>query len=127
MCGVCSAQYLIESDGSVYPCDFYALDAYCLGNLATDSFEDIDRARERIGFIEASRTLPDACRECRWLPLCRNGCRRNRIGGEPSPTVPMDHPGGQSRFCAAYRRFFEYAYPRMRAMADMIARRGGID
>ena len=127
MCGVCSAQYLIESDGSVYPCDFYALDAYCLGNLATDSFEDIDRARERIGFIEASRTLPDACRECRWLPLCRNGCRRNRIGGEPSPTVPMDHPGGQNRFCAAYRRFFEYAYPRMRAMADMIARRGGID
>ncbi len=127
MCGVCSEQYLIESDGNVYPCDFYALDAYCLGNLVTDSFEDIDRTRERIGFIEASRVLPDECRECRWLALCRNGCRRNRTGGEPSALSPSDFPGGRNRFCGAYRRFFEYAYPRMRAMADMIARRGGID
>lgn len=127
MCGVCSAQYLIESDGSVYPCDFYALDAYCLGDLSRDSFDDIDRARERIGFIEASRVLPDECRECRWLPLCRNGCRRNRVGGEAFPLCGYDMPGGKNRFCTAYRRFFEYAYPRMHGMADMIARRGGTD
>ncbi len=126
MCGVCSVQYLIESDGSVYPCDFYALDAYCLGNLLTDSFDDIDRARERIGFIEASRALPAECAECRWLNLCRNGCRRNRVGGEPAPACGFDFPGGKNRFCESYRRFFEYAYPRMRSMADLIVRRAGV-
>ncbi len=125
MCGVCSVQYLIESDGSVYPCDFYALDAYCLGNLTSDSFDDIDRARERIGFIEASRALPEECRECRWLQLCRNGCRRNRIGGKPTDACGFDFPGGKNRFCEAYRRFFEYAYPRMQRMAELIIRRRG--
>ena len=124
MCGVCAEQYLIESDGAVYPCDFYALDEYCLGNLLRDSFDDIDAARERLEFIESSRALPEQCRDCRWLGLCRNGCRRNRLGGEPSPNSNLDHPGGVNRFCAAYSRFFEYAYPRMQTLADMIRRRG---
>ena len=26
MTGRCSLQYLVEADGSVYPCDFYGLD-----------------------------------------------------------------------------------------------------
>lgn len=124
MCGTCAEQYLIESDGSVYPCDFYALDEYYLGNLRQDSFDDIDAARERLGFIEASRSIPEQCRNCRWLSLCRNGCRRNRLGGEPSPHAAFDHPGGVNRFCAAYRRFFDYAYTRMQTLADMIRRRG---
>lgn len=122
MCGVCSEQYLIESDGAVYPCDFYALDDYCLGNLVNDSFDDIDAVRESLRFIAASRRLPDECRECRWLSLCRNGCRRNRVGGEASPICSLDHPSGRNRFCAAYSEFFEYAYPKMRRMADMLAR-----
>lgn len=124
MCGVCAEQYLIESDGSVYPCDFYALDEYCLGNLKIDSFEDIDAARERLKFIESSCTLPERCRNCRWRGLCRNGCRRNRQGGEPSPYASFDFPGGVNRFCTAYSRFFEYSYPRMQELADMIRRRG---
>lgn len=124
MCGVCSEQYLIESDGSVYPCDFYALDEYYLGDLVHDSFDDIDRARARIGFIDASRAVPDECRECKWFSLCRNGCRRNRVGGAASPLSAADHPGGVNRFCAAYRRFFEYAYPRMRTMATLVS--GGV-
>ena len=31
--GFCSNQLIVESDGSVYPCDFYVLDEYCLGNI----------------------------------------------------------------------------------------------
>jgi len=112
MRGVCSAQYLIESDGSVYPCDFYALDEYLLGNLTKNSFEEIDEARSRSGFIESSREIPDKCKACRWYPLCRNGCRRNR------------GTDGVNRFCDAYRMLFEHAYPRMRQLAEMLKRRG---
>ena len=47
-CGVlgnCSIQFVIEGDGGVYPCDFYVLDKYRLGNI-----NEIGRAscRERV-------------------------------------------------------------------------------
>ncbi|MEG1525587.1 MAG: anaerobic sulfatase maturase [Clostridia bacterium] len=109
MNGVCSVQYAIESDGSVYPCDFYMLDAYCIGNLNTNSWQEIDRNRDRIGFIPQSAILPEQCRNCPWLRLCRGGCRRNRIaaGAEDS---------GVNCFCKSYLEFFPYMLPRMREL-----------
>ena len=44
--GFCPDNYVVEADGSVFPCDFYVLDGYLLGNMNSDSLEDIDRKRE---------------------------------------------------------------------------------
>ena len=106
MRGCCGLQYLVEADGSVYPCDFYGLDEYRLGNIRDDAWEDLDRARESLGFIEASRRIPEKCGQCQWYPLCRNGCRRDRLEGPEGL--------GQNYYCAAYRDFFPYALPRLR-------------
>lgn len=108
MLGVCGMQYVVEADGSVYPCDFYMLDDYRLGNLNTDSFQDLDQRREAIGFVEASRAPDPECRACRWLPLCRGGCRRDRDYYQDGI--------GKNYYCEAYRQFFEYAYPRLEAL-----------
>lgn len=113
MRGICSPQYLVEADGSVYPCDFYALDAYLLGNLTVDGFDDVDAKRKELGFIEASEVLSDECLGCKWRSLCRGGCRRNR------------DERGLNRFCGAYKTFFEHAYPRLRNVAEVIARGRG--
>ncbi len=113
MVGVCSEQYLIESDGRVYPCDFYALDELCLGNILTDEFSALDARRDELGFIERSRALPEECRACRWYVLCRGGCRRNRETPEGL---------GKNKFCGAYLKFFHYAYSRMCEIAEMIRR-----
>lgn len=106
MRGICGKQWVIEADGSTYPCDFYALDQWLLGNIREDSFEDMDRRREELGFIRWSEKIHEDCRQCRWLNLCRGGCRRNR---EP---VTEDSTG-KNYFCDAYKGFFEYAYPRL--------------
>lgn len=106
MNGVCSRQYVVEADGSVYPCDFYMLDRWRLGNLATDSFENLEHRREELGFIEASKSYPQQCLQCKWAYLCRGGCRRERLeqsGGGLGP----------NRHCRAFQAFFEYAYPRL--------------
>ena len=105
MRGYCGLQYLVEADGSVYPCDFYGLDAYRLGNIQDDAWEDLDRARESLGFIEASQRIPEKCGQCRWYPLCRNGCRRDRV-------IEGDKLG-PSYYCEAYAGFFSYALPRL--------------
>ena len=106
MRGVCGKQWVFEADGSVYPCDFYALDQWCLGNINKNSFEEMDEKRDELGFIQWSMRQQEDCQKCRWFGLCRNGCRRNR---EP---VTAEHTN-RNYFCKSYQMFFEYAYPRL--------------
>lgn len=122
LCGICSPQWVIEADGSVYPCDFYALDAWKLGNVNSDSLAEMDRKRIELCFVEQSRVVPEKCRSCRWYALCRNGCRRLREPGAEEGT-------GINYYCSAYQEFFAYAYPRLREVyGDAVRKRyyGGI-
>ena len=112
MGGCCGLQYLVEADGSVYPCDFYGLDGYCLGNIRKNSWAELDLAREKTGFIEASRQVPEVCGRCQWYPLCRNGCRRDRL---------VEQNGlGRNYYCRAYSEFFAYSLPRLRKVQAML-------
>lgn len=116
MCGVmgqCAIQYVVEADGGVYPCDFYMMDEYRLGNLKTDSLETINEKRYEIGFIEESLPLPDECLRCRWVQLCRGGCRRDRdYAGQPQL--------GKNYFCEAYQQFFSAVYPLLSHLAKVM-------
>ena len=114
MRGCCGLQYLVEADGSVYPCDFYGLDEFRLGNILHNSWAELDRAREASGFAEDSRYVPETCGRCRWYPLCRNGCRRDRLtrGGR------LD----RNYYCEAYAEFFAYALPRLYRARDLLIR-----
>ncbi len=118
MVGVCSPQYVVEADGSVYPCDFYVLDGYKLGNLIYDSFADVNRKRAEIAFIDNSKAEDKECIGCRWHHLCRGGCRRER---EPSVSCGMGDKLVKNRFCESYRVFFPYAYDRLVTLARSAA------
>lgn len=112
MMGRCGHQYVVEADGSVYPCDFYMLDEYKLGNFVMDTVEQIDRRREEIGFVKQSAAPDRDCLSCRWVGLCRGGCRRDRdffAGGI-----------GKNYYCGAYQAFFEYAYPRLNEVYRLV-------
>ncbi len=106
MNGVCSMQYAIEADGSVFPCDFYMLDSYRIGNINTDDLAKIDQNRLDGGFIQQSLRLPEKCSACRWVNLCRGGCRRHRV---PQGT----DDSGLNYYCETYREVFPYIVPRL--------------
>lgn len=55
--GKCMEYYVCEADGSVYPCDFYMLDEYRLGNINEDEIAVLDRRRNEIGFVKESEKL----------------------------------------------------------------------
>lgn len=116
MAGICSRQNVVEADGSVYPCDFYVLDRLRLGSLVTDSMEQIEQHREKLGFIAASREIPQRCRSCRWYPLCRGGCRRDRDEGDRL---------GDNYFCEGYQRFFSHSITRLEELANLVQRGKG--
>lgn len=117
MAGVCSPQWVIEADGSTYPCDFYALDEWLLGNINRDSLSRMDERRKELGFIAWSRRVHEDCKTCQWFFLCRGGCRRHR---EP---VRAD-AAGKNYFCAAYQDFFSYAYSRLLSLCRGIIAEG---
>lgn len=112
MMGHCNVYYLVEADGSVFPCDFYALDPYRLGNLNTDTVEQMDKQRHAIRFVEDSLEKTEQCRNCQWYFLCRGGCRRDYTAGEQ----PHNY------YCESYKMFFEYAYPRLKQASSLLSR-----
>lgn len=114
MAGACGVQYVVEADGSVFPCDFYMFDEYRLGNLNTDSFLQIDEKRKKIQFIEKSQKTDEKCKTCKWYPVCRGGCRRDR---------DYYYNGiGRNYYCVAYQHFFEYAWSKLGMVYQKIMR-----
>ena len=113
MSGRCAQYYVIEADGGVYPCDFYVLDRWHIGNINQDSFFKLQKSPVAEQFRNQSLQVAAACKSCQWLPLCRGGCRRDRepfVNGLPT----------LNRWCHSYQAFFSYAYPRMAKMADRL-------
>jgi uncharacterized protein len=111
MCGKCTCYFVVEGDGSVFPCDFYVLDEWKLGNVNEASFDKLLETEKAKEFVAVSGHVSEKCRACRYFPLCRGGCRRDR---EPfSDGLPS-----LNRLCPAYEKFFEYTNERMAQMAQ---------
>lgn len=110
--GRCAIQHVIEANGDVYPCDFYVLDEFKIGNVMDHSFQEIDELAVHVGFVEPSLQEAEKCKTCRWRPLCRGGCRRDRDMGNDVL--------GLNYYCQAYENFFAYSIERMEELASRI-------
>ena len=110
-CGICSEQYVVEADGSIYPCDFYVMDDWYMGNLNRDRLDAVDAKRLEKSFI--GRSAPSVkCRECRFFSLCRGGCMRNRT---------KDRNGiYQNDFCEGYQLFFGQWYDKFAELGQKV-------
>lgn len=113
MCGQCVCHYVVEADGGVYPCDFYVLDEYKIGNLVSDSFETMSKNSKNLNFVEVSKYIDEKCKSCKWINICRGGCRRDR---EPIVNGKLS----LNYFCTAYEEFFEYSIERLNKLASRV-------
>lgn len=106
-CGVsghCSRQYVIEGDGSVFPCDFYCTDDWKLGNINEQSFESMENCERATRFLTESYTVKSQCKDCMFFRVCRGGgCKRMRADKD---------------YCEAYRKFFGRCLPMFRAFSN---------
>lgn len=76
MLGFCSPQFVIEGDGSVFPCDFYVLDKYKIGNIAFDSIGVMAKNKLLMEFIGEKRNYSLLCKDCRYYGMCHGNCKR---------------------------------------------------
>lgn len=96
-CGHCSRQFVVEGNGNVYPCDFYCLDEYLLGNINNCDFKDLVNNPISEKFLKESLTVEARCKECKFGFLCRGGgCKRTKASED---------------YCEAYKAFFSECMP----------------
>ena len=99
MGGRCYSNIVVEADGGVYPCDFYVLDKWKMGNITTDSIEKLLSSDNAVRFVKESLYLQEDCRSCPYVGICRGGCRRHRENTFGEVAL--------NRYCEAYKTFFK--------------------
>ena len=107
--GMCGGYLVAEADGSLYPCDFYALDEWKLGTVNED-VKALMTGEKMRQFRQRSARKPAKCASCRYFRLCHGGCPRD-----------WTEEGGsrENYFCPAFQMFFDYAGERIHAIAEM--------
>lgn len=103
--GGCGHYLLVEGNGDLYPCDFYATEQWRMGNIRERSIEQALASEVSVRFVQAGAVRPKECADCIYMSLCRGGCKRD-----------FDE-NGSNYYCAAYRVFFTYAIERLEEMA----------
>lgn len=78
MDGKCRPQLVVEADGSAYPCDFYCLDEYRLGNLAEKNVDELLASDNVNKFLNLNNEKSELCKGCPYIRFCGGNCRRMR-------------------------------------------------
>ncbi len=74
--GRCNVQMIVEADGSVYPCDFYVLDNWKLGNIYEKTIHELQTCDLSKEYLLQPRTNGEICQKCRYRNMCGGGCPR---------------------------------------------------
>lgn len=106
----CADYFLIEWNGDVFPCDFFASKENFLGNIAEDDFSTLKQKRDT-QFGLKKRDLPGVCHSCRWKELCFGGCVKDRVFSD------NPHPD-RTYYCRAYQKFFKNTHGFFKEMTD---------
>lgn len=106
--GSCGAYFVVEGDGTVYPCDFYCLDEWKMGRIGEQSIPELANSEKACLFLQQGERKPDACADCRWYSLCHGGCKRDWV----------ENDGKLENYsCLAFKEFFAYAESRILEIA----------
>ncbi|MEG0330253.1 MAG: SPASM domain-containing protein [Longicatena sp.] len=74
--GQCNPQLVVESNGGVYPCDFYVLDKYYGGNIKSMELDTIENCSAFSIFKEEGKTTKRLCSLCEFRKICNGNCKR---------------------------------------------------
>lgn len=110
MLGRCAPQFVVESNGDVYPCDFYALDEYRCGNVREDSLESMATCDAMRAFLAEPRRECAACADCPFEGVCHRNCKR------------LNSAYYDETYCG-YRAFLEHAWEPLSRVARMLVAR----
>ena len=110
----CGEIPVIEHNGDFFACDHFVDAAHRQGNIRDTSLVDLLESPGQLSFGQAKRDrLPEYCRRCDVLPMCRGGCPKDRFLKSP------DGEPGLNFLCEGLKRFFKHCRPYLTSMAEL--------
>jgi len=111
----CANALVLEFNGDVYACDHFVLKKWLVGNIMARPLEDLVRDDKLNEFAKMKTQLPEACKDCEFLPFCNSGCpKHHRPIGTDAKRV--------NHFCEGYKMFFSHALGELKRIAEYIKR-----
>jgi uncharacterized protein len=101
----CSQYIVVEHSGDAFCCDFFVEPKWKLGNILDIPIEKLAACKTKRDFARNKQNLSNKCLICRYMPVCRGGCLKNRIGSNGYDFRR------ETWFCDAYKSFFDYSLP----------------
>ena len=106
----CGNYLVVEHNGDVFACDFFVEPAWNLGNVMEGKLVHMLNSARQREFGRMKSALPAPCLGCKWRPVCRGGCTKDRLRD------PRD--AGLNHFCDAFKAFFSDADGKLRMLAE---------
>jgi uncharacterized protein len=111
----CRQYFLVEHNGDIYPCDFFAEPGLKLGNIMEHSWEELFDSPVFKAFGACKSAWNPACDACAWVDLCAGDCPKHRYAGSRDPR-------GLSYLCPGWKRFYSHTADRFQKLAHQIRR-----
>ena len=109
----CCQYFVVEYDGSVYPCDFFVREDLLLGNVKTNTWDEFINSKIFKEFGSAKAKWNKACYTCPFINLCHGDCQKFRFdGSQVLDTI--------SALCKGWKKFYAYTLPRFILLARKI-------
>ena len=109
----CCQYFVVEHDGSIYPCDFFVQPEWRLGNVDGVDWEAMQNLPLYREFGKRKGMVADQCTVCRYFALCAGCCQKNRPGRG-------NLPGELSVLCYGWKMFYEHTVDRFKELAKSI-------
>ncbi|MCJ7749712.1 MAG: anaerobic sulfatase maturase [Armatimonadetes bacterium] len=113
----CGEGAALEHNGDLYSCDHFVEPRYLVGNILKTPLGELMGSEQQRAFGRNKQdTLPQYCRDCRWLFACNGECPKNRVG------ETLDGEPGLNHLCEGLKAFFEHTEQPMQIMAQLLQR-----
>ena len=112
----CRQYFMVEHNGDIYPCDFFALPELKLGNVFETSWQEASESPVYRDFGLQKSRMNRICCSCPWLEFCRGDCIKHRI-------YAGNTPENISWLCRGWKMFYEHTGERFAELAESIRSR----
>ncbi|NDW12663.1 anaerobic sulfatase-maturation protein [Bacteroides sp. 214] len=113
MAETCGHAGVMEYNGDVYACDHYVFPEYKLGNIYNETLTEMMYSHKQLSFgTNKNNSLPQQCKECKFLFACNGECPKNRFATTSSGESGLNY------LCKGYYKFFEHVAPYMDFMKN---------
>ncbi|HDZ21175.1 MAG TPA: anaerobic sulfatase maturase [Phycisphaerae bacterium] len=114
----CANAYVLEFNGDLFVCDHFVFKEWRVGNIMDRPLAELvlDPLIERFATLKTD--LPEACRDCEYLPFCHGGC--------PKHHWPIGPDAGRvNHYCEGLKLFFREALSDLKQLAHDLQAGGG--